>query len=108
MSDEQIVFKNAMGDVVAPDQVAEGGAVVGSLGESRVVVARVGGKLLAVSATCTHAGCNVGVNAAEHTLGCPCHGSRYTLGGKNIEGPAVRPLAPISVQESEGQIVLAA
>src|SRR5829696_5155469 len=47
------------------------------------------GRLHAVSGRCTHLGCLVAWNAAEHTWDCPCHGSRYTYDGQVIQGPAV-------------------
>jgi glycine/D-amino acid oxidase-like deaminating enzyme/nitrite reductase/ring-hydroxylating ferredoxin subunit len=68
------------------------GAVV-SAGRRQVAVSRDGdGELHAVSARCTHLGCIVSWNAAEHTWDCPCHGSRFEPGGGVIQGPAVRAL----------------
>jgi Rieske Fe-S protein len=52
------------------------------------------GQLHAVSARCTHLGCLVAFNAAERTWECPCHGSRFDVDGKVLQGPAVRPLDP--------------
>lgn len=46
------------------------------------------GTLHAVSPACTHMGCLLHWNAAEHTWDCPCHGSRFTTEGAVIEGPA--------------------
>lgn len=52
------------------------------------------GELHAVSATCTHLGCQVRWNLAERTWDCPCHGSRFDVDGDVLNGPAVRPLPP--------------
>jgi Rieske Fe-S protein len=50
------------------------------------------GGLHAVSARCTHLGCQVTWNAAEWTWDCPCHGSQFTPDGDILNGPATRPL----------------
>lgn len=52
------------------------------------------GTVHAVSPVCTHVGCLVSFNPAETTWDCPCHGSRYTVDGEVIEGPALRNLEP--------------
>jgi Rieske Fe-S protein len=50
------------------------------------------GNLHAVSLRCTHLGCLVRFNAAEHSWDCPCHGSRFAPDGTVLEGPAVKAL----------------
>ena len=40
-----------------------------------------GGNLIAVSARCTHLGCQVNWNRAERSWDCPCHGSRFAPDG---------------------------
>jgi cytochrome b6-f complex iron-sulfur subunit len=46
----------------------------------------------AVSEICTHAGCSVRYDQVGKVLNCPCHGSRYSLTGVVLRGPATRPL----------------
>lgn len=50
------------------------------------------GVLHAVSPHCTHMGCLVTFNAAEVTWDCPCHGSRFDVDGRVIQGPATTDL----------------
>jgi glycine/D-amino acid oxidase-like deaminating enzyme/nitrite reductase/ring-hydroxylating ferredoxin subunit len=45
-----------------------------------------------VSLRCTHLGCLLRFNDAEHSWDCPCHGSRFDVDGNVLEGPATRPL----------------
>ncbi len=49
-------------------------------------------KLHIVSAVCTHMKCIVNWNQSEKTWDCPCHGSRFDIDGKVIEGPALKAL----------------
>lgn len=51
------------------------------------------GKLHLVNTTCTHMGCELNFNSAETSWDCPCHGSRFTLDGEIIDGPAVSNLS---------------
>ncbi|WP_036537235.1 Rieske 2Fe-2S domain-containing protein, partial [Nocardia cyriacigeorgica] len=68
------------------------GAVVRVSGSPCAVYRDENGDVHAVSATCTHLGCLVAFNDAERTWECPCHGSRFTIDGAVIQGPATRPL----------------
>jgi cytochrome b6-f complex iron-sulfur subunit len=56
----------------------------------RVCVVRDGNKLAAISTTCTHLGCIVGLS--ETGFACPCHGSRFDQDGNVTGGPAPRAL----------------
>ncbi len=51
-----------------------------------VLLTRVGGKLCALSAKCTHMGLSLkGGKVADGTIQCPWHGSKFDLAtGKNI------------------------
>jgi cytochrome b6-f complex iron-sulfur subunit len=62
-----------------------------TLEAQRVCVVRDGGKLAAISTTCTHLGCTVGLS--DTGFACPCHGSRYDQDGNVTGGPAPRALS---------------
>ena len=59
------------------------------------------GKLHLVSAICTHMSCIVKWNDAERSWDCPCHGSRFTIDGDIIEGPALMPLEQFNVNSED-------
>jgi Rieske Fe-S protein len=77
------------------DSLAPGeGAIVRLDGHKVAAFRDDDGALHAVSPVCTHVGCLVAFNRAERTWDCPCHGSRFTVDGQVIEGPALTPLQP--------------
>ncbi|GKQ33831.1 FAD-dependent oxidoreductase [Streptomyces sp. A012304] len=77
----------------AVDEIAPGdGAVVRVSGERCAVHRDEAGQLHALSARCTHMGCLVAFNRAERAWECPCHGSRFDVEGRVVQGPAQRPL----------------
>jgi glycine/D-amino acid oxidase-like deaminating enzyme/nitrite reductase/ring-hydroxylating ferredoxin subunit len=51
------------------------------------------------SATCTHMGCIVRWNSLEQCWDCPCHGSQFAPDGAPLNGPAVAPLAAVTLQD---------
>ena len=53
---------------------------------------REGNKLAAISTTCTHLGCIIGLS--DTGFACPCHGSRFDPYGKVLNGPAIDDLHP--------------
>ncbi len=77
------------------------GAVVRSGARQLAVHRDEAGELHALSARCTHMGCIVRFNDAERAWECPCHGSRFGIGGEVLQGPAVRPLEKVEDFEDE-------
>nr|WP_243766701.1 FAD-dependent oxidoreductase [Streptomyces sp. GC420] len=83
------------------EDVAAGQGVIVRVGTERLAVHRdASGALHAVSARCTHMGCIVHFNDAECAWECPCHGSRFDVDGKVIQGPALRPLDQHDLEEN--------
>jgi Rieske Fe-S protein len=52
----------------------------------------------ALSATCTHLGCQVTWQAEDKEFHCPCHGGVYDAEGRVREGPPPRPLDAVDVR----------
>jgi Rieske Fe-S protein len=72
-----------------------------------VFLVRTGNRTVrALSATCTHLGCQVQWDGEGGKFRCPCHGGAYDLEGRVVEGPPPRPLAAIEAQIDESGSVL--
>ena len=68
------------------------GRIVKADGKKLAVYRDQDGALHAVSALCTHQGCQVAFNPMECSWDCPCHGSRFDIDGGVLDGPAKKPL----------------
>jgi cytochrome b6-f complex iron-sulfur subunit len=79
---------NARFAIGKPDDFPPGTRI--SRDVERVCIVREGNKLAAISTTCTHLGCIVGI--ADTGFACPCHGSHYDQDGNVTGGPAPKPL----------------
>ncbi len=72
-------------------------------GQPDIVIRQANGTLVAHSAICTHAGCEVGYQGGQ--IVCPCHGSVFDARtGAVITGPAVTGLPPRKVIQHAGEI----
>lgn len=61
----------------------------------------------AFSARCTHLGCIVEYRSEKGGyFYCNCHGSVFDGAGRNIQGPAPRPLQPLKVSLKQSDIVV--
>jgi glycine/D-amino acid oxidase-like deaminating enzyme/nitrite reductase/ring-hydroxylating ferredoxin subunit len=82
-------------DVRSVEELAPGEGGIVRRGASKHAAYRDDdGTLHEVSAVCTHLGCQVKWNQAERSWDCPCHGSRFDVSGRVIQGPAVKDLEP--------------
>lgn len=71
------------------------GAIVRDGLAARAVYRDPAGQLHERSAVCTHLGCVVQWNGGEKSWDCPCHGSRFSVDGAVLNGPANTPLHEI-------------
>ncbi|MGA0601235.1 FAD-dependent oxidoreductase [Caulobacter sp. KR2-114] len=85
--------------------IAEGGCLVGHVGEDAVLVARVDGELLAVGATCTHYQGPLGEGLiVDGEVRCPWHHARFCLRtGEAVGAPAIDPLRRWTVRTEGAQ-----
>ncbi len=66
--------------------------------------------LIAVSAKCTHRGCEIGWLADKTQFQCPCHGAGFAASGKNIQGTQRQPdeklpnLPTAPTRQKDGQV----
>ncbi len=79
---------------IASELAPGDGGVIERRGEKLAVFVDKKGAQHLFSARCTHLGCTIAWNPADHTFDCPCHGSRFSEMGEVVNGPASRPLPP--------------
>ena len=60
----------------------------------------------ALSATCTHLGCQVRWEADDTRFRCPCHGGVFDATGKVLEGPPPRPLDRVETRLESGVVLV--
>jgi len=65
------------------------------------------GRIVALSVTCPHLGCGIGVDGKGGFV-CPCHDSRFGGDGSYIRGPSPRPMDPLPVRVEEGRLLVQA
>ncbi len=81
------------GQINSIDQIASGTGAIIREGLKKLAVYRdEQGDIHCYSAICPHLGCIVAWNSAETSWDCPCHGSRFDVNGKILNGPAISSL----------------
>ena len=93
------------GTLAQLSDIPVGGAISAKLadGQPIILVQPEKGKVVAMTAVCTHQQCTVAPEGDE--LVCPCHGSVYDLTGANVSGPAPSPLLQFDVHVSNGAVL---
>jgi apoptosis-inducing factor 3 len=87
-------------------QLEDGAMLVGHVGEQAVILARSGGKVFAVDATCTHYGGPLGEGLlVGDTVRCPWHHACFSLKtGEAIRAPALNPINCYAVEPRDGKL----
>ncbi|MFQ5670736.1 MAG: ubiquinol-cytochrome c reductase iron-sulfur subunit [Acidobacteriota bacterium] len=89
---------------LVPPEAMAAGEVITSV-EHHAYVMRTQGGFRALSSVCTHLGCITRYLPEEKIIACPCHGSRFSLDGDVLAGPAPRPLRWLGMDlSSRGEI----
>lgn len=78
----------------------------GKTDQQTAFVLKENGQYVGLSDICTHMGCEVSWVGTDSRFECPCHGSQYDITGKNIAGPAPRPLARYKTQLVNGRVLI--
>jgi len=77
------------------------GKIVNYNGKKVGVYRNDNGDYFCINPVCTHLKCAISFNGAEKTWDCQCHGSRFDVNGKILEGPAVYPLHKIKIKKAD-------
>jgi Rieske Fe-S protein len=96
-------FLGYQGETLQPEKVDLGAALDFPLGTTKIITQsqiflthEVDG-FHALSLICPHLGCTV--ELTKDGFRCPCHGSRYDLQGHVKNGPSVKPLQALRIEE---------
>ncbi|WP_033263219.1 ubiquinol-cytochrome c reductase iron-sulfur subunit [Amycolatopsis vancoresmycina] len=93
--------------VVAVHDLPEGGVLPFDFGAVAGFVHRSGGQVRAVSATCTHLGCRLNLDAPARRLNCPCHRTSFAVDGVVLthQLPVTPPPLPHLLVREAGGVV---
>lgn len=94
LSEKILWGKASVGDVFRPERFHAGASMCSLMDEGTHAVKGLAKGYMATpeEKRCTHMGCQLSLNPEEKSWDCPCHGSRFTLEGKRIDGPARKDL----------------
>jgi apoptosis-inducing factor 3 len=91
---------------IPENQLTDGGMLVGHVDDHSVLIARRGGELFAIDATCTHYGGPLGEGLmVGDTVRCPWHHACFSLRtGEAIAAPAINPIHCWRVERASGRL----
>jgi NADPH-dependent 2,4-dienoyl-CoA reductase/sulfur reductase-like enzyme/nitrite reductase/ring-hydroxylating ferredoxin subunit len=105
------------GKVTGPDltqgialaDLADGGKLLGHVGDEQVLLVRRGAEIFAVGATCSHYGGPLAEGLVDgETVHCPWHHACFDLRtGEALHAPALSPIACWAVEQRGGKIFVA-
>lgn len=95
-SDNALIFSGKYDDLERGE-----GAVLRVDGKAQAIYRDPSGEIHAYSVHCPHLGCTLEYNKADNSFDCPCHGSRFTMYGDILNGPAKEPLKRLETEEEK-------
>lgn len=87
-------------------EAVNGWAVLKIKGQKVMFVRDTSTSIRAFSPICRHKQCTVGYNPKIRRFECGCHGSKYDLDGKVLNGPAKDPLIRFPAKLKDGRVIL--
>ena len=75
--------------------------------QDELIIVKDKNKIQFLSSKCTHLGCKINSFESNKII-CPCHGSTFTIEGKNTKGPAAKPLNELafSIDKESGEYII--
>jgi cytochrome b6-f complex iron-sulfur subunit len=83
-----------------------GQRIIGIGGKRYLVIRTAAATFVALSATCSHAGCMVSFAMTSGDVVCSCHGLTFALDGAVTKGPATMPLTRYETTFNEASEIL--
>jgi len=88
------------------DMEKDSGKIIKFGNKPVIVVRKVSGEYIALSATCTHLDCIVQYRKDYGQIYCACHNGRYDLNGRNVSGPPPAPLTKYGVTIKNNEVIV--
>lgn len=98
---------NLMVVAASTNEIQPNSAKTFTFGPHEALLIRLpGGDYRALTAVCTHMGCNVRYLPSVEQIWCPCHKGIFDVNGDVVSGPPPRPLRRYAVTVSNGEVLV--